>query len=60
MMSRTRPNLLVKILAMEESLAAITGVIAEGISVNVTLIFSFERHPSDLASRFSWAGAGRG
>ncbi len=39
-----RPNLLIKIPAMEEGLPAITSVIAEGISVNVTLIFSVERH----------------
>jgi transaldolase len=39
-----RPNLLIKIPAMKEGLSAITAVIAEGISVNVTLIFSVERH----------------
>ena len=39
-----RPNLLIKIPAMKEGLAAITAVIAQGISVNVTLIFSVERH----------------
>ncbi|WP_328355545.1 transaldolase [Mycobacterium sp. NBC_00419] len=39
-----RPNLLIKIPAMEEGLPAITAVLAEGISVNVTLIFSVERH----------------
>lgn len=39
-----RPNLLIKIPAMKEGLPAITAVIAEGISVNVTLIFSVERH----------------
>jgi transaldolase len=39
-----RPNLLIKIPAMEDGLPAITAVIAEGISVNVTLIFSVERH----------------
>ncbi|MGZ5394882.1 MAG: transaldolase [Mycobacterium sp.] len=39
-----RPNLLIKIPAMEEGIPAITSVIAEGISVNVTLIFSVERH----------------
>ena len=39
-----RPNLLIKIPAMEEGLPAITAVIAEGFSVNVTLIFSVERH----------------
>ena len=39
-----RPNLLIKIPATEAGLPAITSVIAEGISVNVTLIFSVERH----------------
>ena len=39
-----RPNLLIKIPAAMAGLPAITAVIAEGISVNVTLIFSVERH----------------
>jgi transaldolase len=39
-----RPNLLVKIPATEAGLPAITKTIAEGISVNVTLIFSVERY----------------
>src|SRR6478736_7502947 len=39
-----RPNLLIKIPATEAGLPAITAVIGEGISVNVTLIFSVERH----------------
>jgi transaldolase len=39
-----RPNVLIKIPATEPGLPAITAVIAEGISVNVTLIFSVERH----------------
>lgn len=39
-----RPNLLVKIPATKEGLPAITRVLAEGISVNVTLIFSVERY----------------
>ena len=39
-----RPNVLIKIPATEEGLAAITAAIAEGISVNVTLIFSLERY----------------
>jgi transaldolase len=39
-----RPNLLVKIPATEEGLPAITRTLAEGISVNVTLIFSVERY----------------
>jgi transaldolase len=39
-----RPNLLVKIPATEAGLPAITRALAEGVSVNVTLIFSVERH----------------
>ena len=39
-----RPNLLVKIPATVAGLPAITQVIAEGISVNVTLIFSLDRY----------------
>jgi transaldolase len=39
-----RPNLFVKIPATLAGLPAITAVLAEGISVNVTLIFSVERH----------------
>ncbi|GLL03401.1 transaldolase [Dactylosporangium matsuzakiense] len=38
------PNLFVKIPATIEGLAAITAVTAQGISVNVTLIFSLERY----------------
>ncbi|MFE3025388.1 transaldolase [Nocardia tengchongensis] len=39
-----RPNLLIKIPATEAGLPAITRVISEGISVNVTLIFSVQRY----------------
>lgn len=39
-----RPNGMIKIPAMEEGLPAVTAVLAQGISVNVTLIFSVERH----------------
>ncbi|MCW2722931.1 MAG: transaldolase [Pseudonocardiales bacterium] len=39
-----RPNLLVKIPATEAGLPAITSALAEGVSVNVTLIFSVERY----------------
>jgi transaldolase len=39
-----RPNLFIKIPATREGLPAITQCISEGISVNVTLIFSLERH----------------
>ena len=39
-----RPNVMIKIPATVEGLAAITATIAAGISVNVTLIFSLERY----------------
>ncbi|WP_063061157.1 transaldolase [Nocardia sienata] len=39
-----RPNLFIKIPATEAGLPAITAVIEEGISVNVTLIFSVQRY----------------
>jgi transaldolase len=39
-----RPNLLIKIPATREGLPAIEETIASGIPVNVTLIFSLERH----------------
>lgn len=39
-----RPNAMIKIPATIAGLQAITDVIAEGISVNVTLIFSLDRH----------------
>jgi transaldolase len=39
-----RPNVLIKIPATEAGLPAITAVIGEGISVNVTLIFSLDRY----------------
>jgi transaldolase len=39
-----RPNLLVKIPATQEGIPAITRALAEGVSVNVTLIFSVERY----------------
>ncbi|WP_374968976.1 transaldolase [Terrabacter sp. BE26] len=39
-----RPNVLIKIPGTQAGLPAITATIAEGISVNVTLIFSLERY----------------
>jgi len=39
-----RPNAMIKIPATVEGLEAISATIAEGISVNVTLIFSLERY----------------
>ena len=39
-----RPNVLIKIPATKAGVPAITAVLAEGISVNVTLIFSLDRY----------------
>jgi transaldolase len=39
-----RPNLFIKIPATKEGLPAITAALSQGISVNVTLIFSLERY----------------
>lgn len=39
-----RPNVMIKIPATKASLPAVTDALAEGISVNVTLIFSVERY----------------
>jgi transaldolase len=39
-----RPNMYIKIPATAEGIPAITATLAEGISVNVTLIFSLERY----------------
>jgi transaldolase len=39
-----RPNLFIKIPATTAGMPAITATVAQGISVNVTLIFSVERH----------------
>ena len=39
-----RPNAMIKVPATVEGLPAITALIAEGISVNVTLIFSLQRY----------------
>ncbi|WP_448062788.1 transaldolase [Cellulomonas hominis] len=43
-----RPNVFIKIPATLEGLPAITAVLAEGISVNVTLIFSLDRYRAVL------------
>ena len=43
-----RPNLFVKIPATRDGIPAITAALAEGISVNVTLIFSLERYAAVL------------
>ena len=46
-----RPNLFIKIPATREGLAAITQCLSEGISVNVTLIFSLQRY-SEVVDAF--------
>ncbi|MEQ0557787.1 transaldolase [Amycolatopsis sp. NEAU-NG30] len=48
-----RPNVLIKIPATEEGLPAITRTLAEGISVNVTLIFSVERYKKVIEAFFA-------
>ncbi|MET0782697.1 MAG: transaldolase [Leifsonia flava] len=45
-----RPNAMIKIPATVEGLEAITEVIGAGISVNVTLIFSLQRHQAVIAA----------
>lgn len=45
-----RPNLLVKVPATEAGLPAIRRLIAEGISINVTLIFSLDRYRQVMAA----------
>ena len=45
-----RPNTLIKIPATVEGLPAITSVLAQGISVNVTLIFSLARYEKVMAA----------
>jgi transaldolase len=45
-----RPNLLIKVPATLDGLPAITHLTAEGISVNVTLIFSVKRYQQVLAA----------
>jgi transaldolase len=48
-----RPNLYVKIPATEEGIPAIAGALAEGISINVTLIFSLQRYDQVIEAFFS-------
>jgi transaldolase len=47
-----RPNVFIKIPATEPGLPAITRTLAEGISVNVTLIFSLERYRQVIEAFF--------
>jgi transaldolase len=48
-----RPNLFIKIPATEEGLPAITAALSEGISVNVTLIFSLRRYGEVIDAFFA-------
>jgi transaldolase len=48
-----RPNLMIKIPATAEGLPAITGTLADGISVNVTLVFSVARYREVMAAFFT-------
>jgi len=47
-----RPNMYIKIPATEDGIPAITAVLAEGISVNVTLIFSLQRYGAVIDAYF--------
>ena len=48
-----RPNVLIKIPATLAGLPSITSVLAEGISVNVTLIFSLDRYEQVIEAHIS-------
>jgi transaldolase len=48
-----RPNLFVKIPATEPGLPAITQCLSEGLSINVTLIFSLERYSQVMDAFFA-------
>ncbi|BCJ30780.1 transaldolase [Actinocatenispora sera] len=48
-----RPNLFIKIPATPEGVPAITATLAEGISVNVTLIFGLERYAEVIDAFFA-------
>lgn len=48
-----RPNLMIKIPATTEGLPAITGALADGISINVTLVFSVQRYREVMAAFFA-------
>ncbi len=55
-----RPNLLIKIPATREGLPAITSCLAEGISVNVTLIFSLDRYEEVMEAYLTGLEKARG
>jgi transaldolase len=49
-----RPNVFIKVPGTKEGLPAITSLVAEGINVNVTLLFSVERYRE--VAEAHWAG----
>jgi transaldolase len=54
-----RPNLFIKIPATSAGIPAITATLAEGISVNVTLIFSVQRHREVMSAYLAGLEAAR-
>ena len=48
-----RPNVLIKVPATAEGIPAIRQLISDGVSVNVTLIFSLERYRDVMAAYFA-------
>ncbi|MBI5058272.1 transaldolase [candidate division KSB1 bacterium] len=46
----SRPNLMIKVPATKEGIPAIRALLAEGLNINVTLIFSLEQYRSVLES----------
>ncbi|GAF50340.1 transaldolase [Rhodococcus wratislaviensis] len=54
-----RPNLLIKIPATRAGIPAIAAVIGEGISVNVTLVFSVERYQAVIDAYLAGLDAAR-
>jgi transaldolase len=54
-----RPNLFIKIPATSAGIPAITATLAEGISVNVTLIFSVQRHRQVMSAYLAGLEAAR-
>ncbi|MHB1820934.1 MAG: transaldolase, partial [Streptosporangiaceae bacterium] len=55
-----RPNMFVKIPAARQGLPAITACLAEGISINVTLIFSLARYGEVIGAFLAGLEAARG
>ena len=51
--SVNRPNVMVKIPGTQEGLEAISSCLAEGLNINITLLFSLERHAQVIDAYFS-------